>query len=244
MMEWPLIFLAGFLGSSHCVGMCGGFALSIGMGATSWRNNLGRQLIYSLGRIFTYTFAGAVVGFLGVRLNHADSGLVNVQAILSIVAGVLLVVQGFHSAGWLPVWRKSHAQSETCLARSFFGSFLTAPGLWNVFIAGLLTGFLPCGLVYAFLALAASLGTMSGGMALMAVFGAGTIPIMVLTGAGATALSVAARTRLLKIAAVCVILTGVSAVYRGTGYWDQPATDHCPVCDSPTAALPMTLPTP
>ena len=33
MNELPLVFLAGVLGSAHCVGMCGGFALSIGMGA-------------------------------------------------------------------------------------------------------------------------------------------------------------------------------------------------------------------
>ncbi len=30
MIELPLVFLGGLLGSAHCVGMCGGFAVSIG----------------------------------------------------------------------------------------------------------------------------------------------------------------------------------------------------------------------
>ena len=33
MIELPLYFLGGLLGSAHCVGMCGGFALIVGMGA-------------------------------------------------------------------------------------------------------------------------------------------------------------------------------------------------------------------
>ena len=46
MIELPLVFLGGLLGSAHCVGMCGGFALSIGLGARGFAANLGRQLIY------------------------------------------------------------------------------------------------------------------------------------------------------------------------------------------------------
>ena len=59
MNELPLILLGGVLGSSHCVGMCGGFALSIGATAPNVMQNLTRQLIYSAGRVFTYGFLGA-----------------------------------------------------------------------------------------------------------------------------------------------------------------------------------------
>src|SRR5690606_2384539 len=51
MIEWSLIFLGGLLGSAHCIGMCGGFAIAIGAGATRWSSNALRQVIYSLGRI-------------------------------------------------------------------------------------------------------------------------------------------------------------------------------------------------
>ncbi len=232
MIEGPLIFLAGFLGSAHCVGMCGGFAISIGMGADSWRGNCLRQLVYSVGRIFTYGSAGAVAGFCGLYLAHGAASIINVQAALSLIAGVLLVVQGLSAAGWLPAVRATPKHSHGCLPRSFFRSFLTAPGLTNVFIAGILTGFLPCGLVYAFLALAAGSGSMTTGLGIMALFGAGTVPVMMLTGAGASLLSITARARILKVAALCVILTGISAVSRGVVYWNQQQQDHCPLCQT------------
>ncbi|MBL9125347.1 MAG: sulfite exporter TauE/SafE family protein, partial [Planctomycetaceae bacterium] len=38
MIELPLILIGGLLGSSHCVGMCGGFALWVGIGAPSARS--------------------------------------------------------------------------------------------------------------------------------------------------------------------------------------------------------------
>lgn len=65
-MELSLIFLSGLLGSAHCIGMCGGFALSIGVGSKSWKNNLARQTVYTLGRAFTYAFLGALVGFFWI----------------------------------------------------------------------------------------------------------------------------------------------------------------------------------
>ena len=53
MIELPLVFLGGLLGSAHCVGMCGGFALTIGLGARDVAANVCRQLVYTAGRIFT-----------------------------------------------------------------------------------------------------------------------------------------------------------------------------------------------
>ncbi len=67
---------------------------------------------------------------------------------------------------------------------SLFGAFLLAPGLGNAFFAGVFTGFLPCGLVYAFLALASATQNMFAGWLTMLAFGLGTMPIMVLTGLG------------------------------------------------------------
>ena len=54
MLEWPFLFLAGILGSAHCVGMCGGFVLSSGATATGPRDNLARQVSYSSVRLCTY----------------------------------------------------------------------------------------------------------------------------------------------------------------------------------------------
>jgi Cd2+/Zn2+-exporting ATPase len=42
MIELRLVFLGGLLGSAHCVGMCGGFAISVGLGASGFAANLRR----------------------------------------------------------------------------------------------------------------------------------------------------------------------------------------------------------
>src|SRR6516162_3919848 len=102
MIELPLIFLGGLLGSAHCVGMCGGFALTIGVGAPSFFSNLARQLAYTLGRVLTYSFFGVVAGYAGLWLSRKAGTLVNVQAGLSILAGSLLVFQGLLALGVLP----------------------------------------------------------------------------------------------------------------------------------------------
>jgi len=233
MIEWPLIFLGGLLGSSHCVGMCGAFALSIGLGTTSATANARRQLVYSLGRLFTYSFIGAVAGFAGMRLQRLTDRAFSAQTVLAIVAGTLLVVQGLHSAGLLPRFWKKHSAAGFCPSHGFFRSFLTAPGWHNSFLAGLLTGFLPCGLVYAYLVLAAGSGNIVSGMAIMALFGAGTIPLMVLTGVGSSFLTINARRYLFRAAALCVIATGLITITRGVG-WARPGTaggePSCPFC--------------
>lgn len=235
MMELPLVFLGGLLGSAHCVGMCGGFALSIGIGASGPWSNLRRQLTYTLGRILTYSFLGVAAGYGGFWLSRRAESLVNVQAALSMLAGTLLLVQGLLALGlWpprlTPGWRFGAAP---CLAGTFVGPFLAAPGWSNVLLSGVLTGFLPCGLVYGFLTLASSSASVLHGLLTMCAFGAGTAPLLILTGVGGSLLSRPARRHLLRVSAVCVLLTGVISLARGAMFVQMPgsaALETCPFC--------------
>lgn len=231
MIELPLIFLAGVLGSGHCVGMCGGFALAIGGGTTSLSASLSRQMLYTLGRLFTYGSLGAIVACGGVRLSQLTATLVNVPAVLSLGAGVLLLYFGLRSAGVLK--RAGLKRGGTsCLAGSLFGSFLSAPDGLSVFLAGLFTGFLPCGLLYGMLALAAATGSLTLGWATMVVFGLGTAPAMLLVGCGGPLLSLAARRKLNTLAAWSVVATGVVSLVRGFCFlsWGG-STGECPFCE-------------
>lgn len=232
--QWPLIALGGLLGSAHCVGMCGGFAVSIGLGTQGFGAGLRRQTVYSLGRVFTYAFLGALAGFAGGKATVSIRSWVDAQAVLSITAGLVLMVQGLTAAGWLrwPGVGKGAAKSP-CLAGTFVGSFLTSPALGDVFVAGLMTGFLPCGLVYGYLALAAGSASLPAGAATMALFGAGTVPLMVLTGTGVSLLSRSARRHLFRVAAWCVTLTGILAVARGLVFAltsSASGAEACPGC--------------
>ncbi len=249
MIELPLIFLAGLLGSSHCVGMCGGFALMLGLNSkTPWRN-LGAQLIYSSGRIFTYTVLGCAAGYFGGQLNRDWSLWVNVSAVLSLVAGAFLIYQGLLAAG-VALWNKRPATTSTggCLTAPIFKTFLMSTSITQRFLAGVVTGFLPCGLLYGALALAAASGNLLTGGITMALFGLGTVPLMVLTGVGGNLLSLTARTKLLRAAAWCVVITGTLTMARGAGFVSIPgqsAPAGCPMCteQEKSSLFPPTLKT-
>jgi sulfite exporter TauE/SafE len=217
MIELPLVFLGGLLGSAHCVGMCGGFALSIGISSRGFAANLGRQLVYTSGRIFTYSFFGVVAGYMGLWLASRAHWWLNAQAALSLVAGVLLAGQGLLALGWVPrhFVPKGATGGSFCLAGTFVGQFLMSPRWSHVLLAGVFTGFLPCGLVYGFLALASSSASVWDGLLTMSLFGAGTAPLMILAGTGSALLSYATRRSLLNVSAVCVSLTGLISIARG-----------------------------
>ncbi len=249
MIELPLVFLGGLLGSAHCLGMCGGFALLIGAPSRGWSTNLARQIVYSGGRIFSYCAFGAAVGYGGLRLADGLGDFVNVQAIIAIAAGILLVVQGLISTGTLryaagllqrlSLQRTTEGRTPNqaglgCLMGGMVGAFLRDRRWSFVFLAGVFTGLLPCGLVYAYVALAASTSNLLAGMATMAAFGVGTMPMMILAGTGSNLLSLAGRRRLLYVAAWCVVLTGVLSMTRGIGFLQlpgEPPAAGCPLCN-------------
>ena len=235
--ELPLVFFSGVLGSAHCIGMCGAISATMNLGTTGVQSALNRQMLWSIGRTFTYAFLGMAAGFAGGRLSESEfltsqSSVVSIQAGFAILAGLLLVLQGMLAAGW---FRSKKIQgSSGCLTASVFGKFLRGGSRTGVFVAGILTGFLPCGLVYSFLALAAASASVWKGPLLMLAFGLGTVPVMLVTGAGLTMASLKLRQRLMKIAALCVIVTGMLTVGRGIAFAANASAENpeeaCPIC--------------
>ena len=235
MIEWPLLVVAGLLGSAHCLGMCGPFVLVIGSAAPTLRANLLRQACYAAGRIFTYSMLGAAAAFCGLRLAVALAAWVNVPALLAIAAGGLLVVQGLHAAGVLPARAVSAA---ACPGAAGFRALLTSRGALDVFLAGLFTGLLPCGLLYGMLALAASTHDVARGLATMAAFGAGTVPALAAAGLGGGLAGVAFRRRIHGVAAWCLVLAGAVSVARGAGFlaWPGEPPSGCLICSPETVS--------
>jgi sulfite exporter TauE/SafE len=185
-VEYPLIFLAGLAGSWHCAGMCGGFACALGSDPRNPTATLVRQLTYNLGRVTTYCFIGALVGFLAAGLCASEPGAPptsGAQRVLAITSGLLMVFIGLSLLGW---WRRWHGPlllglGGQSLARAL-GQLLRAPGPSAPLAFGVFNGFLPCPLVYAFLAQAAGSGGPLPGLLVMLAFGLGTFPAMLLMG--------------------------------------------------------------
>ncbi|MFY9254825.1 MAG: sulfite exporter TauE/SafE family protein [Fuerstiella sp.] len=245
--ELPLVFVSGVLGSAHCIGMCGAISATMNIGAKGIQGALIRQILWSIGRTFTYAFLGMLAGFSGARLTRSDylsaqTSVINYQAAFAILAGLLLMMQGLIATGWIRR-RKNIRQiggQTSCLTASIFGSFLRGGSNVGVFVAGILTGFLPCGLVYSFLALAAATASVWKAPLLMTAFGLGTVPVMLVTGVGLTMASLKMRQRLMKAAAVCVLVTGVLAVGRGIAFAansnSEKPQEACPFCAAKDSA--------
>ena len=122
-----------------------------------------------------------------------------------------------------------------CVTTTVFSQFFKGGSSTGVFVAGLLTGFLPCGLVYSFLALAASSASVAKGVLIMLAFGLGTIPIMLITGAGLSMATIGIRKKLIQVAGIAVLVTGLMTTARGIAFAANArnadsATAACPLC--------------
>jgi len=234
MSELIAVFVLGLLSSAHCVGMCGGFAAAISATGQPIWPMLSRQLIYSAGRLSTYVFLGAVGGAAGLYLARFNTSLVNVQRAFSILAGVMMIIIGASVLGLFRISLLSKLGLETLFA-PMFRQFLNARSTGGFFIAGLANGFLPCGLVYAFLAKAMASASVGHGAVMMFAFGLGTVPAMVAIGCGSAMLSRQMRHRVFQFAACMVIVVGIVTIGRA---WPINGDTSC--CDDAAASITAT----
>lgn len=77
--------LLGFMGSFHCLGMCGPLVINLPLPASNSQRILA-VLVYHSGRTLAYALMGAAVGLLGHQI-----AIAGYQQILSVVIGVLLL---------------------------------------------------------------------------------------------------------------------------------------------------------
>jgi len=209
-------FLAGLLGGVHCVGMCGGITGALVFGLpehtrSRWTRLLPYLAAYNLGRILTYTLAGAVVGYLGYV---AGDLLTEYRGwfVLRIVAAAFMIAMGLYLGGWwFGLNRVERAGGRLWERLRPLGSrLLPVRSPTTAFGLGLLWGWLPCGLVYSILAFAfAAGGWREGGLFLLS-FGLGTLPTLLAMGAASAALGRALQHRAVRRAAgALVIVFGV-----------------------------------
>jgi hypothetical protein len=182
-------FVVGLLGGVHCVGMCGGIvgALSFGLPA---ERNLPILFAYNLGRISSYTLAGALMGAIGFYF----SGLLPVQIaqkVLLSIAGLFLILMGLYLAGWWNVLSRVERAGGVLWRRiePLGRGLLPVRSVRHALLLGLLWGWLPCGLVYSALVWTVSAGGALEGALLMLAFGLGTLPNLLLMGVAAAQLN-------------------------------------------------------
>lgn len=211
-------FVVGLLGGVHCIGMCGGIVAALSLsgvtvpgsqsvGQDRLTHPLALLLSYNVGRIASYTLAGALFGGIG-WLATSILSIRNAQLVLQIGAGLFMCALGLYLAGW---WR-GLVHVEKLGARLWrhiepLGRrLLPVSRPRQALLVGVLWGWLPCGLVYSVLIWSIAAGSASQGALLMLSFGLGTLPNLLLMGLFANRVARALRAPLLRAVAGSMVL--------------------------------------
>lgn len=211
---WPTIaagFVAGLLGSAHCLGMCAGISglFAVNAGGKAANASLPMALTYNLGRLVSYAVLGGIVALFGSALVDVIPKL---AAPVRLLTGAIIALIGLQIAfNWrilqpletmgATIWKRIAPVAQRLLPVT---SFPRALGL------GLLWGLLPCGLVYSMLLISAATANPVNGALTMIAFGLGTTPAMVMTGIGAITLSrFMGRKRTRLVAGLLIVAVGL-----------------------------------
>lgn len=197
-------FLLGLLGGAHCASMCGGIVTVLGarhriipiqavdavtgkpVVASAAAPSRLQPLAYNLGRISSYTVAGAIAGAVGSTA-WLGQHVLPVQQYAFIGANLVMIVLGLAlvlGASRLAPLERLGAGAWKRLA-PLAARVLRAQGFRGALGAGLVWGWVPCGMVYGVLVAALVSGSAADGALLLLAFGLGTLPNLLALGLAA-----------------------------------------------------------
>lgn len=216
------IITIAILGSfGHCVGMCGGIVIAYSSTKVQSNWNKTKQtlshILYSIGRVVTYTLLGALFGFLGsvTTFNSTTNGL------FLIFTGLIMLLVGLSLFGKLKFLTLiEHSVSKQVWYQKSFKKLIVSNNLISFYLLGMLNGLLPCGFVYFFAITAASTGSALYGALVMMIFGLSTIPALFSLGFFVGLFKQSEfRNLMIKLASIAVILYGIYIMYLGSKYF-------------------------
>lgn len=209
-MLWTA-FLMGLVGSLHCAGMCGPLTLLLPSDKSRYPKFISGRILYNLGRIATYGILGLVVGLVGQQ-----STLFISRELISVGLGIIILLIIFLPDKWLneiSVYQK--ISRFTSKLKSGFKQNFNKSYYGGQMVFGLLNGLLPCGLVYA--ALAGSFIQLEAlkGAAYMALFGLGTLPMMLSISLGSGWLKRHFSGSIKRLIPITYAFLAIWLIYRG-----------------------------
>lgn len=211
-------FIAGIGGSLHCVGMCGGLVT-----ATCSRSS--EVVRYQFGRLAAYLILGFFAGMLGkiftIQADHPKLTLIP-----GLIIGLLFLFWGVQN------YRGKKAEIPT---PKFFNGIYTK--LWMKFIhqnkgfsksffTGLLSIFLPCGLLYGVVLGVAAFEHSFQALFAMFFFWLGTVPSMVLAPSIIQKFLRPFKSKLPKTYAISLIIIGLATIGFRISHFQEVSTPH------------------
>lgn len=184
------LLLAGATGSLlHCGPMCGGLVMAqvgkrlelVPSGTLCERARLAQASLppYHLGRLTTYALLGLIAGGVGSAFAATPLFRWAVAGLLLLAAAMLALVALRAVGGGLFAPQGTGPTGAVGRVLGQLRALFDRPIGWRGYGLGVILGFLPCGLVYAALTVAAATGKPLAGALAMAVFGLGTVPALV-----------------------------------------------------------------
>ena len=203
----------GLVSSLHCVTMCGPLiavaSAPLQAGSPDRQGGLqtlmGWQISYQLGRGVTYITIGVILGFAGSMLSALFPARVFGGIIQIVVAAMFIGLALFALLRGKTVTAPSSGSGFGRLIRKF----VTSGRASGMFVLGLLTGFLPCGVLYAAFARSLAADSPAQGGLLMFAFWFGSIPLLVVVGLASGSLLRTFGRHANVLVAMVMLLTGL-----------------------------------
>ncbi len=201
------LFLIGFFGGGHCVGMCGGLSSAFALQLPPHIKRFWLILLLNTGRISSYVSIGLLLGALG-QIGISLDQTRWLQNGLFVAAHILLLLLGLYLAGLShaatkveslgrPIWRRLNP---------LLNKLLPIQSIPACFGVGLLWGWLPCGLVYSASLYALGSGSAAKGGLYMLAFALGTLPNLLAMGFFAVQLKNVLQKRSVRLAAGLLVV--------------------------------------
>ncbi|AKA35435.1 sulfite exporter TauE/SafE family protein [Flagellimonas lutaonensis] len=205
--------ILGFLGSLHCLGMCGPIAFMLPLDRHDQLKKGGQLFLYHLGRILAYSLMGLAFGLVGRGLY-----LFGVQQKLSILIGAIMILLVLVPGRYFKKYSLAKpVYAVLAKVKSRLGQALQKRTPDTFLTIGFLNGFLPCGLVYMALLGAIAMGSAIQGAFYMSLFGLGTIPLMTTSVYIGSWLKAPVKAKIQRLIPVFVVLVGTLFILRGLG---------------------------
>lgn len=207
---WTALTL-GFLGSFHCVGMCGPIALALPLNRESLFSKVTGALLYNTGRVFMYALLGGLFGLIGQSIIIAGY-----QQSLSITLGIAVLTLILLPNKFANKFRVlSFTYSYIGKVKQKLKTLFKKNSFSSLFFIGTLNALLPCGLVYLGIAGAIASGNVLEGSIFMAVFGLGTVPAMLTVALISSSININFRKKINKAVPVFAVSMALLLILRG-----------------------------
>jgi sulfite exporter TauE/SafE len=214
MTLWPVMISGlalGAAGSLHCVGMCGPLSLALPVHHLSPGRKVFSLLLYQLGRIMTYSILGLAVGLVGRRID-----ITGYQQWFSIImGGLILVFAVLYLLRRQAIHIKLFNNFYLFIQRQMSSLLRSSMGPLSFLLMGMANGLLPCGMIYIALLNTMSMTSLGESISFMAMFGAGTLPAMMLIAYAGLSLTPHWRMKLKGLVPVVIASVGVILILRG-----------------------------